>query len=87
MTKRRNMRRIMVRCVCPSAGNVGPPIIGLFEVSVHIDGLHAQMRQASRNKSRISCDGALIVTYTDCGEARLAWALKQASEKGDLWTM
>jgi hypothetical protein len=77
---KRNLRQIMVRTECPSCGGVEKPIIGLFQISIDINALSLQMRAAARNKCHMSCDGALIVIYTDVSAAQLEWARKHADQ-------
>lgn len=52
------------------------PIDGVFEVLVDEDGIADQMERAYNNKSRVCCQGNLIVRYQPASKAEADFLVK-----------
>lgn len=74
MPEKRNLRRIHLQS--GATDHMGRPLDGIFEVLIDEDDIVSQMERAYKNKSRMACNGPLVVTYQKASKAEAEFLIK-----------
>lgn len=62
--------------------SIGQPVHGIFEVCILPEILRRQMEKASKNKSKQSWDGPVVVFYQKATEAQAQFLIKGLQRAG-----